>query len=126
MGRQRSHGRKDRALVVRAHAKIAPQRGDGESRAKMLPERFVRTGDGGEKRRLEHRLEPLHANLRVPEHTLKVRIERAQIEERFVDVENEDTLHVGSTSGSSAGAFGRGATGRKSSGRDHWSQSVGR
>src|SRR2546428_14061169 len=116
MGRQRSHGRKDRALVVRAHAKIAPQRGDGESRAKMLPERFVRTGDGGEKRRLEHRLEPLHANLRVPEHTLKVRIEPAQIEDRFVNAEKEGTLHVGSPSGSTPGRFARGPTGGTSPG----------
>ena len=90
---QRSDPRKDRALVVGAYPKIAPQRGHGERRAKVFPEWFVWAGDGGEERRLEHRLKPFHADLRVPEHTLKVRIERAEIEERFVYVENEDAVH---------------------------------
>ena len=35
------------------------------------------------------------------------------------DVENKEALHTGPPGGSSAGGFGRGATGRRSSGRDH-------
>src|SRR2546423_2150814 len=87
------HAGEDRALVLRADAKIPPQRGDGKSRAEVLPERFVRTGNGRQERRLEHRLEPLHADLRVPEDALKMRIERAHVEERFVDIENENAFH---------------------------------
>src|SRR5437867_10733422 len=59
----------------------------------MVAERLIRTGDRREKCRLEHGLEPLHPDPRVSEHTLKVRIEGAEVEERFVDVEYEDAFH---------------------------------
>jgi hypothetical protein len=42
---------------------------------------------------LEHRLKPLHSDLGVPKHTLEVRIEGTQVEQRFVDVEDKYAFH---------------------------------
>src|SRR2546428_592172 len=79
--------------------KAAAERRDGERRAKVLPERFVRPRDRREECRLQHRLEPLHADTRVAEHALEMWVEGTEVEERFVEVENEDPLHFSGEGG---------------------------
>src|SRR5439155_16757027 len=79
---------KDRLLVIFADPNPTALAGDGERRFEVLAEREVRTGDGREERGLKHGLEPLDAHLRVAEHTLEMRIERAQVEQRLVDVKH--------------------------------------
>src|SRR6058998_973678 len=90
---QSTHLLEDRLLVVLADPQTMALAGDRERRLEVLAERHVWTGDRREERGLKHGPEPLDANLRVAEDPLEMGVERAQIEQRFVDVEDQNALH---------------------------------
>src|SRR3989442_2334656 len=93
MRRQRAHLLKDPLVVVLTDANAVALACDRERRLEVLPKRDVRTRDRSEERGLKHRLAPLHAYLRVPEDPFAMSIDRAQIEQRLVDIEDQDMLH---------------------------------
>ena len=67
-------------------------RGLVQRSAEMRAEVDVRPGDGEQERGLEHRAEPFAAHVGVAEDTDEMRIERSKIEQRLIDVEDQDAL----------------------------------
>src|SRR6266545_2393250 len=95
MRRKGAHLAEDRLLVlIRERHAIALGR-LSERGPEMRAEIDVRPGDGKEERRLQHRPEPLATHLRVAEQAREMRVERREVEERLVHIEDEDALATG-------------------------------
>jgi hypothetical protein len=68
-------------------------------------ELVVDAGDRGHQGRLDHLVEPGHAHAGVPEDPLEVRVQRGQVEQGLIDVEDLYTAHLGLPGHSSVTGF---------------------
>ena len=93
MRRKLADGPENDLFVGGTHLDSAPLGRQVERGSEVLAELPIRPGDCQQEGALQHRLEPFDANARVAEDALEEWIEGTQIEERFIDVEDENTSH---------------------------------
>src|SRR5688572_12977142 len=82
----------DRLLIRLRHRDAPPLRGERKRGTEVGAKVEVRAGDSQKKGGLQHRGEPLATHRRITENAREVRIERAQIEQRLIDVEHEHAV----------------------------------
>src|SRR6185503_11922330 len=92
VGRKPADLAEDRLLVRLRDRDPAFLGRECEGGAEVRTEIEVRAGHREKERRLQHRREPLTTDNGVPEDTREVRIERAEVEQRLVDVEDQYTV----------------------------------
>ncbi len=112
VGRQRAHPLPDRLPVVVPKGDTAAGGQHVERGHADRPEVGVGAGDRGDKRRLEHLLEPGLACRGVPKDAFELRIQRAEVEQRLIHVEDDHAGH-GTPLGTAASIADRPAARRR-------------